>query len=75
MKDSIIYQDILNEGRAAALINVILRLGSERLGRPGEGEKVAFEAIGDADRLDRIFNRLVGNASGVASWHYLLLIQ
>ena len=83
VKDSIIYQDILNEGRIEgrvegrvegridALINIILRLGAERWGQPSEGEKVALEAIGDAKRLERMGSRLLA----VSGWDDLLGIK
>ena len=75
VKDSIIYQDILDEGRIAgrvdALIHIILHLGAERWGQPSEGEKVALEAISDAERLERMGSRLLA----VSSWDDLLGIK
>ena len=57
MKDSIIYQDILDEGRiegrqegrAEGRVELLVLQGATRWGAPNEGEKVALEAIADID--------------------------
>jgi predicted transposase YdaD len=76
MKESVTYQMILEEGRAegraegqaAALQNVIIRLGTPGLGAPGGKEEIAIRAVNDPDRLDRMLDRL----SEVSNWQELL---
>lgn len=83
VKDSIIYQDIFEEGEAAGLgkgrvegcMKILLRLGAKRWGKPNPGEKVALEAIADLDRLDRMFDCMIESPGDVASWDDLLRIQ
>ena len=75
VKDSIIYQDILdegrNEGQARGQARMLLRLGTKRWGQPNDGEKVALEAIVDFERLDRMADQL----DQVSSWDQLLQVK
>ena len=83
VKDSIIYQDILDEGRiegrkegrTEGRVELLLRLGSKRWGAPGAGEKVALEAIADIERLDRMFDRLMETPGDLVDWDALLRVS
>ncbi len=65
-RDSTTYQAILEEGRQDGVIEgqisearrLLLMLGVNRFGEPDEATRVAFEAIGDVERLERMIQRI-----------------
>src|SRR5262249_55743055 len=68
MRESTTYQLILDEGRVAAIQKVVLKLGTELFGPPGETEKTILSGLTDPDRLDRMSSRLLS----VGGWQELL---
>src|SRR5262245_4926015 len=64
MRESVVYQRILKEGRAEEAQRVVLELGRQRFGEPPETVRVVLEGISDLDRLERMIGRILQ----VASW-------
>jgi hypothetical protein len=62
VKESVIYQDILQEGRELGRLDqarrVLIRHGSKRFGVASAEIRDAVAAITDLDRLDRMFDRV-----------------
>ena len=70
MKDSVTYQAIVEEGVVKARQEVLLQLGQERFGPPGEATEMAVRGITDPGRLARLIARLLR----VSSWQELLAV-
>jgi hypothetical protein len=70
MRESRMYQSILQEGRAEEAQRLILRQGAIRFGPPDEATRAAVEAIGDLDRLERMSERVVDMS--IQDWNGLL---
>lgn len=68
MRESATYQGILEEGAVEHSHKVLLKLGKEKFGTPTAEQANKLKAIGDLDRLDRMFVRLLK----VNSWDALL---
>jgi predicted transposase YdaD len=76
MKESTTYQAIIAEGeaqgraegRVEGVRDVLLYLGSKRLGLPGVRIQAELEAITDLDSLQQLIDRL----ESVSSWDELL---
>lgn len=68
MKESVTYQAIAEEGRVAALQELILDLGREKFGAPGTTVEMAVRSITDLERLRRLSKLLLR----AASWRDLL---
>jgi hypothetical protein len=58
VKESVIYQDILQEGRLDQARRVLIRHGSKRFGAAPAEVRAAVAAITDLDRLERMFDRV-----------------
>ncbi len=74
MKDSVIYQEILEEGMEKGRIgearSMLVRLGSKRLGIPDAPTQSRLELIDNPRMLEELTERLVDGA--IASWGQLL---
>ncbi|HZW34242.1 MAG TPA: hypothetical protein VFF52_26200, partial [Isosphaeraceae bacterium] len=78
MRESTMYQAILQEGREEGLIEgrvgeaqrLLLRQGGIRFGPPDEATRAAVEAIGDLDRLERMSDRILD--MNIHDWNDLL---
>ncbi len=74
MRDSTTYQAILKEGRQDGQISearrLLLMLGVNRFGEPGEATRVAFEAIRDVERLETMIRRIY--ETNASDWDGLL---
>jgi hypothetical protein len=78
MRESTIYQAILQEGRGEGLSagrvgeaqRLLLRQGGIRFGPPDEATRAAVEAIEDLDRLERMSDRIVDMS--IHDWNSLL---
>ncbi len=72
MRESTTYQYILDEGRAEGRAEearrFLLRLGRIQLGQPDSATEAALQAINDAERLERMGERLLR----VQSWQEVL---
>ena len=72
MKESVTYQAIVEEGvekgRLEEARQMLLDLGTERLGEPSEDVERAIGRIADLERLRRLGRRLMH----VATWQELL---
>lgn len=71
MQESGTYQLILEEGAVKHTRELILRLGTERLGTPSDKQKNKLSAIENLERLDRITLK----ALTAKSWDGLLRVQ
>jgi predicted transposase YdaD len=82
MRESVVYQRILSEGRAegraeeraeglARVRRSLLLLGSQRFGEPSEAVHAALTAITDVDRLERMTAQVLR----VGSWEELLAVS
>lgn len=71
MQESGTYQLILEEGAVKHTRELIVRLGSERLGAPEDKQKNKLNAIEDLDRLDRIALKVLT----ANSWDALLRVR
>ena len=62
MKESVIYQEILEEGRELGRVDatrrMLIRTGNKRFGSTPSEVRAAISAIADLDRLDRMFDRV-----------------
>jgi predicted transposase YdaD len=86
MHESPTYQAILREGRKQGLIEahnegliegrveeagrILLMLGEDRFGEPGEATRRAVEAIRDVERLERMAMRV--HDANLSDWEGLL---
>jgi predicted transposase YdaD len=78
MKDSVIYQEILEEGiekgraegRVREARSMLLRLGSKKLGIPDASVQSRIERIGDLARLEALTERV--SDGPFATWDKLL---
>ncbi len=68
MKESVTYQAILEEGRAAEARAILLRIGGKRFGPPSAQTRAALDAITTVERLELLTERLLD----VESWDELL---
>jgi hypothetical protein len=68
LRESSLYEVLLDEGRVHEARKLILRLGQARFGPPGEETRKAIEAIADLEPLERLFDRLLS----VSNWSELL---
>jgi len=68
MQESDTYLAILDEGREKAYKEVLLLMGADRFGPPGEAAKAVLNGITDLDRLQRLIRSLLH----VSSWEELL---
>lgn len=68
MKESVIYQAIVEEGRVAELHETILDLGREKFGSVDSGVEMALRGITHLERLRRLRHRLLH----AATWQELL---
>ncbi len=76
IEESSVYQAILKkgeaqgrvEGRAEEAREILIFLGSRKLGRPDERTEARITAIGDRDRL----HELIARVNQVAIWDELL---
>jgi hypothetical protein len=71
MKESTTYQAILEEGGANELRKVLLLLGDQRFGPPGESVQATIEATTDLPRLERWTAHLLK----AANWDELLTLS
>lgn len=79
MHNSIIYQDILEEGMALGLAKglidgqkkTLLLWGKSALGPPTPRQEMILKAITDGDRL----NRMAESVSKIKTWSKLLAIK
>ncbi len=68
MRESVTYQEIVEEGEIRALQDVVLRLGRARLGPTGAETEAIVRNITDLDRLRLLTDRLLQ----ASSWQELL---
>jgi hypothetical protein len=69
VKESTVYQAILEEGQVEAARRILLLVGQDRFGNsPTRKQRSALDAITNPDRLED----LVVRAGHVASWSELL---
>jgi hypothetical protein len=75
MKESTTYQLILAEGAAQAraeavakMREVLLVIGSQRLGEPSERARTTIQALDDLNHLTRVVERIMS----VETWEELL---
>jgi hypothetical protein len=68
MKESSVYQGLLQEGRAEEARKILLRLGTLRFGPPDAGSTTTLETIADLEQLERLTERVLI----VSSWNELL---
>ena len=59
MRESWAYQEILEEGRADEARQILLRLGTRRLGPPDRDTAAALAALVDIERVERMTERLL----------------
>ncbi|MBI3469541.1 MAG: DUF4351 domain-containing protein [Planctomycetes bacterium] len=68
MKESVTYQEIVEEGRLDKGRKDILRIGTKRFGKPSRKMRQTISQISDLDRLDALLDRVLE----VSSWNELL---
>ena len=76
MRESVTYQEILEEGREEGLVQgqtqgerrLLLLFGTSKLGTPSDDVRQELEAIVDLAELDRLAQRLLTSSS----WDELL---
>jgi hypothetical protein len=68
IRESPIYEAIVEQGRAEGYAKTLLLLGQKRFGAAPEDVQARLQAIRDLERLKRITDRLLD----VASWQELL---
>ena len=68
MRESVTYQEIVEEGRLDKGREDILRIGTKRFGKPSRKIRQTISQIGDLDRLNALLDRTLE----VSSWNELL---
>lgn len=68
MKESVIYQAILEEGKADEARRMLLLFARDKFGEPPAEVQAALDAVVDVNRLEELAPQVMH----VASWHELL---
>lgn len=71
MEESVTYQAIVEKGELRALRRLLLKLGTEKFGKPELSAEMALQGIADVDRLQRMGERILH----LNSWQELLAVS